>query len=179
MSLLLILFATRGSMFLTCPFVCICVYRYMCAWVCVCLGRGVFSDLSLTSRGTTCRETQNHRYGGNRKMVARKSNETIYGHRFHTPQFSCSMYSSRHLIGCRQRSAWLWLVRLIITRTVRRLAIATFAVATPSELFYWHVRYLHICLLCCVWGGSVAEWLACWAQAQKGLGSNRSRDAVG
>ena len=28
-------------------------------------------------------------------------------------------------------------------------------------------------------GGSIAEWLACWAQAQKGLGSNRSRDAVG
>ena len=26
-------------------------------------------------------------------------------------------------------------------------------------------------------GGSVAEWLACWTQAQKGLGS--SRDAVG
>ena len=25
----------------------------------------------------------------------------------------------------------------------------------------------------------VAEWLACWTQAQKGLGSNRSRDAVG
>ena len=24
-------------------------------------------------------------------------------------------------------------------------------------------------------GGSVAEWLACWIQAQKGLGSNRSR----
>ena len=30
-----------------------------------------------------------------------------------------------------------------------------------------------------VWGGSVAEWLACWTQAQKGPGSNRSRDAVG
>ena len=30
-----------------------------------------------------------------------------------------------------------------------------------------------------VLGGSVAEWLACWTQAQKGLGSNRSRDAVG
>ena len=29
------------------------------------------------------------------------------------------------------------------------------------------------------WGGSVAEWLACWTQAQKGPGSNRSRDAVG
>jgi len=27
-------------------------------------------------------------------------------------------------------------------------------------------------------GGSVDEWLACWTQAQKGLGSNRSRDAV-
>ena len=26
--------------------------------------------------------------------------------------------------------------------------------------------------------GSVAEWLACWTQAQKGLGSNRIRDAV-
>jgi len=30
-----------------------------------------------------------------------------------------------------------------------------------------------------VQGGSVAEWLACWTQAQKGPGSNRSRDAVG
>jgi len=28
-------------------------------------------------------------------------------------------------------------------------------------------------------GGSVAEWLACWTQARKVLGSNRSRDAVG
>jgi len=27
--------------------------------------------------------------------------------------------------------------------------------------------------------GSVAEWLACWTQARKGMGSNRSRDAVG
>jgi len=31
----------------------------------------------------------------------------------------------------------------------------------------------------CVCGGSVAVWLACWTQAQKGPGSNRSRDAVG
>ena len=30
-----------------------------------------------------------------------------------------------------------------------------------------------------LWGGSVAEWLACWTQAQKGPGSNRNRDAVG
>ena len=28
-------------------------------------------------------------------------------------------------------------------------------------------------------GCSVAEWLACWTQAQKGPGSNRSRDADG
>ena len=27
--------------------------------------------------------------------------------------------------------------------------------------------------------GSVAEWLACWTQALKGLGSNCSRNAVG
>jgi len=27
-------------------------------------------------------------------------------------------------------------------------------------------------------GGSVAEWLACWTQVQKGLGSNRSRDTL-
>ena len=26
---------------------------------------------------------------------------------------------------------------------------------------------------------SVAEWLACWTQSQKGRSSNRSRDAVG
>jgi len=29
------------------------------------------------------------------------------------------------------------------------------------------------------WGGSVAEWLARWTQAQKGPGSNRSRNDVG
>jgi len=28
-------------------------------------------------------------------------------------------------------------------------------------------------------GGSVDEWLTCWTHAQKGPGSNRSRDAVG
>ena len=29
------------------------------------------------------------------------------------------------------------------------------------------------------YGGSVVEWSACWTRAQKGPGSNRSRDAVG
>ena len=28
-------------------------------------------------------------------------------------------------------------------------------------------------------GCSVPKWLACWTQAQKGPGSNRSRNAVG
>jgi len=31
---------------------------------------------------------------------------------------------------------------------------------------------MHVCK-----GGSVAEWLACWTQAQKSLGSNRSHCA--
>ena len=31
----------------------------------------------------------------------------------------------------------------------------------------------------CKPGGSVAEWLACWTQAQNGPGLNGSRDAVG
>ena len=34
-------------------------------------------------------------------------------------------------------------------------------------------------LLFPIQGGSVAEWVACWTQAQKGPGSNRSRDVVG
>jgi len=39
---------------------------------------------------------------------------------------------------------------------------------------------LHTTFITCLHqGGSVAEWLACWTQAQKGPGSNRSRYAVG
>ena len=34
------------------------------------------------------------------------------------------------------------------------------------------IAFVHNCL-------SVAEWLACWTQVQKGPGSNRSSDAVG
>ena len=47
--------------------------------------------------------------------------------------------------------------------------INCFATENRSVAFY----------LLIVLGGSVAEWLACWTQAQKGLGSNRNRDAVG
>ena len=41
------------------------------------------------------------------------------------------------------------------------------------------IMYSVLMLLVCYMGGSVAEWLACLTQAQKGPGSNRSRDAVG
>jgi len=34
-------------------------------------------------------------------------------------------------------------------------------------------------VLCLFVGGTVAELLACWTEAQKGPGSNRSRNAVG
>ena len=34
-------------------------------------------------------------------------------------------------------------------------------------------------VLLLTWCGSVAEWLACWTQAQKGPGSNRNHDAAG
>jgi len=50
-------------------------------------------------------------------------------------------------------------------------------VAAQSTEPQTHIIYVSIYLL--GRGGSVAEWLACWAQAQKGPGSNRSRDAVG
>ena len=45
-----------------------------------------------------------------------------------------------------------------------------------------YTRYLEkVCQLTIspIVGGSVAEWLACWTQTQKGPGSNSSRDAVG
>jgi len=41
------------------------------------------------------------------------------------------------------------------------------------------VRRVRISSFFQTWDGSVAEWLACWTQAQNGLGSNRSRDAAG
>jgi len=49
---------------------------------------------------------------------------------------------------------------------------------TEQPQFRRQIEYF--CILMSVsWDGSVAEWLSCWTQAQKVLGSNRSRDAVG
>jgi len=45
--------------------------------------------------------------------------------------------------------------------------------STYSEFYYQPITFQTAT------SGSVAEWLACWTQAQKGPGSNRSRDAVG
>jgi len=53
----------------------------------------------------------------------------------------------------------------------------------PSTLLLWLIlfaltmSYSPFTVHC--QGDSVAEWLACWTRAQKGPGSNRSRDAVG
>jgi len=49
---------------------------------------------------------------------------------------------------------------------------------TEQPQFRRQIEYF--CILMSVsWDGSVAEWLSCWTQAQKVLGSNRTRDAVG
>jgi len=51
--------------------------------------------------------------------------------------------------------------------------------STTLTLIVGYGYSLHLAYLPVPMGGSVAEWLACWTQAQKGPGSNRSRDAVG
>ena len=52
--------------------------------------------------------------------------------------------------------------------------------AAAAEAVYSCDHCIDIILLFCNFtsGGSVAEWLACWTQVQKGPGSNHSRDAV-
>jgi len=58
---------------------------------------------------------------------------------------------------------------------LRKTMKQTLARLTRSVYLIFHI--FSYCIL--ARGGSVAEWLACWTQAQMGLGSNRSRDAVG
>jgi len=48
-----------------------------------------------------------------------------------------------------------------------------------AELLFAIRRTVTPVLQCLCGCGSVAEWIACWTQAQKGLGSNRSRNAAG
>ena len=54
-----------------------------------------------------------------------------------------------------------------------------FGAETYTLLPYDQVSAVFITLLLCTQlGGSVAKWLACWTQVQKGPGSNRSHDTV-
>jgi len=62
-----------------------------------------------------------------------------------------------------------WQLRMSTTICCRKQLFVHFTVGYDGQL----------CKDLCRMSGSVAEWLACWTQAQKGLGSNRSRDAVG
>jgi len=74
-------------------------------------------------------------------------------------------------------------VAFAFTLRARRLDQQTSAIAVAARRPH-HKRTRAYCLLynipCMLQQltGSVAEWLACWTQVQKGLGSNRSRDAV-
>ena len=67
--------------------------------------------------------------------------------------------------------------RHLVTRFSRHRHYYTYCTVLCHPLCFHRVTsfvYLHTNM-----GGSVAERLACWTQAQKGLGSNRSRDAIG
>jgi len=61
------------------------------------------------------------------------------------------------------------------------LAITVCSSATLSTLpsYFGQLLSLEMELQHLLSGGLIAEWLACWTQAQKDPGSNRSRDAVG
>jgi len=100
-----------------------------------------------------------------------------------THEFLCSTYGQERvaMIGVR---VWIAII-IVITNFISQRMHKTDC-STISELFRAEVRSLlrlsvlfsifdHV-ILC---RGSVAEWLRCWTQAQNGLGSNHSRDAVG
>ena len=59
------------------------------------------------------------------------------------------------------------------------LGLYQFVSESSSRRRCWYMEvYIRKCI-CTTGAGSVAQWLACWTQAQKRPGSNRSRDAVG
>ena len=70
--------------------------------------------------------------------------------------------SSKRFLATGQRKKWL--------ETLSKVARSSYKVAKLATLHYARPQQR---------GGSIAEWLACGTQAQKGRGSNRSRDAVG
>ena len=81
-------------------------------------------------------------------------------------------------------SSSLAVVRAAVTsaaQTTRKWRDSLTAGAT-AEMFTWCSRLPRessaLLAAARVSDGSVAEWLACWTQAQKDPGSNRSRDTV-
>jgi len=86
----------------------------------------------------------------------------------------------RYAVHCQIKDKWNKLIFGWLNFI--RLCEATFK---PFECFVFLNVYTKCSLFCDIlnyytsFGGSVAEQLACWTQAQKDLGSNRSRDAVG
>jgi len=73
-----------------------------------------------------------------------------------------------------------------VTLSFAEIKVENFSVRPKSETFWLLFLSLSLSkkvtsafsLTSAFQGGSVAEWLACWTQAQKGPGSNHSRDAV-
>ena len=68
---------------------------------------------------------------------------------------------------------------LDVARIEDKLAVILLHLRSNTCIVHSELPKLDKMLASCFRGGSVAEWLACWTQAQKGPGSNRSRDAVG
>jgi len=58
-----------------------------------------------------------------------------------------------------------------------RIAAASYRIALPISTA--HAAATALAIMLTMLGGSVAEWLASWTQALKGLDSNCSCDAVG
>ena len=69
-------------------------------------------------------------------------------------------------------------LKLHIDNTLHYIQL-TLTVASLTRFSAFLLAGLSSVLVAFQLGGSVAEWLAGWTQAQKGPGSNRSRDAVG
>ena len=75
----------------------------------------------------------------------------------------------------------------LVTLNLRFVGLWSYITSYTTTAVTVHIDYklpnsvLRVFFVCStkLSGGSVAEWLACWTQAQKGPGSNRSRDAVG
>ena len=82
---------------------------------------------------------------------------------------------------------WAWSQRLDALSLIQLAGSGStcLLLSTTTEPHHIHLAPIsHLSTLiprtyCSDRGGSVVEWLACWTQAQKGPGSNRSRGAVG